>query len=75
MQKLDAELDKPLKIRKNTPKIIEHVKNARRTHINYKFGVIFVHKNIFCRMNKVGTLFWQDAALLIFSKITILMHL
>ena len=41
-------------------KVLEHVKNARGTHINYKFGVIFVQKNIFCRMNKVGTLFWHS---------------
>ena len=41
-------------------KILENVKNARGTHINYKFDVIFVQKNILYRMNKVGTLFWHS---------------
>ena len=65
MQKLDSELDKPLKIKKNTPKILEHVKNARGMHINYKFGVIVVHTNILCRMNKVW--FWSILEKNIFS--------
>ena len=41
-------------------KILEHVKNDRGLHINYKFDVIFVQKNIFCRMNKVGILSWYS---------------
>ena len=42
------------------PKILEHVKNDRGLHMNYKFGVIVIQKNIFCRMNKEGTLFWHS---------------
>ena len=41
-------------------KILEHVKNAKGLHINYKFDVTFAQKNILCRMNNVGTLFWDS---------------